>query len=92
MHSNSSRRDQSQILGSENLDTQAAHHRCDRLLTTTEVGRILGLSTKTVAAWAKSGRFPNATKTSAKGEWRIPSSDAFALFRVQAMGGDHGIR
>ena len=55
-----------------------------RFLTTSEAGRILSLATKTVAAWAKAGRFPNAIKTSDKGEWRIPVSDIHRLIERPA--------
>lgn len=50
-----------------------------RMMTTSEAAALMGMARKTIAAWASGSRFPGATKTSQAGEWRIPSSDVYAL-------------
>lgn len=75
----------------------------DRLMTTLEAGRVLGVAPKTVAKWAVEGRFVGATKTSEGGEWRLPSRSVYELAGGQRRGengatpipklwteGDHG--
>ena len=62
----------------------------DRLMSTVEAAKMLGVARKTVASWALEGCFPNARKTSGEsGEWRIPARDVYAVLGQSETASSH---
>ncbi len=76
-HGSTARVDQLYTVVLEDLRSLDGVSTPDPMMDTGEAAKVLRMAPKTMRAWATEGRFPGATKTSARGRWRIPAEEVY---------------